>query len=255
MNDPRFPSGGQPPVHEFSQEERRYVVGSGTEIAAILRDLAHRAAQITAYGAADEFILTSVVDVDNARGEFTFEAAPQEARTRKLLESPRITFVASVDGIRIKFSTDGALHAERRGPSEVAAPLPSALMRAQRREYYRLAMPIARPVKCCIPFVRGGHKGWLELTVADLSCGGIALISPPEEFVSEPGVRYPCTVALPGIGTVQATLELRGVMEITTPAGRRQLRSGYEFVGFGGSASSMIQRYIMTMQGGRNARR
>jgi c-di-GMP-binding flagellar brake protein YcgR len=130
------------------------------------------------------------------------------------------------------------------------------LLRLQRREFYRLTTPIARPLKCRMPLpLVGGDEHLHEATVFDISGGGIGISAPPEDvpFATQQQVQN-CRIELPEVGIVTCTVKVCSVFEITLKSGARVKRAGCEFVKLPGPMATLIQRYIIKVERERKAR-
>jgi c-di-GMP-binding flagellar brake protein YcgR len=88
----------------------------------------------------------------------------------------------------------------------------------------------------------------IELTLHDISCGGLAVVTPPSLFTPEIGVKYNCTIALPGTSGVRAVIQARNAFMITLANGKVSQRSGFAFVRPAESLLATIQRYIMNLE-------
>src|SRR5262245_33621998 len=184
----------------------KYAIVSRLEISQILQGLARRGAIITAHLAADDFFITSIVAVDTAVGQLWLDIPPNPQQAARALGSAKLACTGSLDKVQIRFVCESVEAGTLNGRPAFLAPLPQKLARLQRREHFRIETPVAAPLKCRITATRQNRPVTVELTVLDISCGGIALLTPPGQFDPEPQAQYPCTVALPGSGTFRATL-------------------------------------------------
>lgn len=230
----------------------KYLVESDKEIAYILRTIEQKGERVTAhFNQGSDMMLTSIVDVDADRGEVILDYGANEALNRKILDAHKVIFITSQDKVRVQFI---ATHVERinyEGKPAFRIALPENLIKLQRREYFRLATPITKPLVCSIS-LEGGRK--VDLAIADISIGGIGIVNPPAGFKFEPGTSYQgCHFTLPDIGTIVATLQIRNAYEITLKSGMHTWRAGCMFINLPGTMQSMIQRYIIKLERERRA--
>jgi c-di-GMP-binding flagellar brake protein YcgR len=68
------------------------------------------------------------------------------------------------------------------------------------------------------------------------------------------GESYPCTIALPGTGALNASIELHHTHIVKDARGKETLRSGFSFVNPPGPMVTAIQRYIMQLERERRAK-
>ncbi len=234
----------------ISEEYAKYLVYSRQEIAQILRELIQHNELVTAYfNQGKEFFLTSLLAVD-PEGSVTLDCGTDAETNRRALISGKIILVSSQNRIKIQFSTPALELISVGGRPAFRAPLPSSVLKLQRREYYRLVAPIRAPLLCVVPQLAGGF----EAMVADISVGGVGISGFPNEVALEIGqVFADCQIALPEHGTVVSTLEVRNLQHITLRSGLSVVRAGCGFVGIPAPHQAMIQRYIIRIDRERRA--
>jgi c-di-GMP-binding flagellar brake protein YcgR len=231
-----------------AEDQARYLVTSRLEIIGVLRDLIRQRNLVAAYFNDDnEMLLTALLDMDVDNNQVILDYGRNTEVNLKILRAEKITFVTAVNLVKIQFSSPGISLCRFEGTNAFAASLPLELLRFQRREYFRLATPVANPIKCHIPLPNGTLK---EVTLADISAGGIGLTLPLADIsVLEQGVTYPgCTIKLPEIGPITVTLMVRDTYEITLRNGSKCLHTGCEFKNVRPNIQSMIQRYINKLE-------
>ncbi|MBT9612390.1 MAG: flagellar brake protein [Burkholderiales bacterium] len=236
----------------ITDEYAKYLVSSRQEIVQILRALSRQNEMVTAYfKQGNEFFLTSIVAVDAESGKLIVDCGSEEEANRRALAADKIVFVTNLDRIKIQFSTTGLVNISHQGRSAFRTPLPTSVLKLQRREYYRLVTPMRSPLHCVIPDLNGVR---FEAGVADISVGGIGINGlPPEAPLEKAQQLALCRIALPEEGTVVSTLEVRNVQESTLRSGVLVLRAGCYFVDIPAAHQAMIQRYIIRIDRERRA--
>lgn len=231
-----------------SEDEDRHRIISAKEIEFILRKIADRQARVALYyGNSSEFILVTLLDVDN-KGLW-LEQSPNESDNRRVAESNRLTFVSSHQQVKIQFTADHAGSVEYRGHPAFYISLPKSIYRLQRREYYRLSTPVSSPLRCIIPTGATPAKKPCELTVMDISGGGVGLTCTETDIDLVPGEIYPdCRIDLPEVGTIYGTIEVKNLTVLTSPSGKTHKRAGCEFKNLDGQSTILLQRYVTNMQ-------
>jgi flagellar brake protein len=136
------------------------------------------------------------------------------------------------------------------------AAFPDSLLRLQRREFYRLTVPIARPLRCILPYQKAdGSRAQLEVKVVDISGGGLAVVAPPEGIGFEADAEFPnCRLELPEVGIIVATVKVCSMFEITLRNGSTIKRAGCQFKTLPGPMLTLVQRYIIKVERERKAR-
>ena len=148
----------------------------------------------------------------------TLDYGSNDEMNQRALAADKLFCVTSHDKVRVQFLLRGwtVSPAATVRPAFRAA-LPESLLRLQRREYYRLTTPIARPFKCLIP-IRWPqwHRRQIEANVIDISGGGLAVMVPPAGLAFEPGMEFHnCRIELPEVGIIVSTLQVRNVFDVT----------------------------------------
>lgn len=230
-------------VEPSTTDQSRCLVYSRVEIAAILATLHKAGTLFTAYfGSGNDFILTSLVAVRPEADELIVDFGADAATNQRALQSRQMAFVAVHERIQIRFSVDAVRKTHFEGRDAFSMNLPAQLLRLQRRESFRVSLPLTRPLKCMIG--PPAHTS-AEVTVIDISCGGVAIIASSDPLGIEPGTRFQgCRILLPDSGEVRTDILVKNTYEITLKNGTRQLRAGCEFVAISGRDQALIQRYI-----------
>jgi c-di-GMP-binding flagellar brake protein YcgR len=236
-----------------SADDGRFRIESRLEIAYILRALMNSNALVTAYfNGGREFVVTAVLRVDSERGFLIVDSGSNQELNQRLLHSRELSLVSSQDGVRVQFGVDRAEAVSFEGRPAFRVPFPDAVIKLQRRAYYRLATPVLRPLKCAIPRPDGQV---IELPVADISVGGVCLVGQAAGLALEQGTELKdCRIALPDIGVIQATLCVRNRYSVTLKNGALSQRTGCEFVHLGARQEAMVQRYIIRLERERRAK-
>lgn len=236
----------------LSEEYAKYLVHSRQEIAQILRALMRQNEIVTAYfNQGQEFLLSSVLDADADSGRLVLDCGPDPEANRRALANNKFIFVSNQNRIKIQFSTAKLEQIDFHGRPAFRTQFPSALLKLQRREYYRLVAPIRAPLHCIVPDVAGMR---VEAEVADISVGGVGISGFPATIALTEGLLLPnCRIALPEEGTVVAALEIRNLQRTTRRSGQVVIRAGCVFVGIPAPHEAMIQRYIIRIDRERRA--
>jgi c-di-GMP-binding flagellar brake protein YcgR len=225
-----------------SPELERFTVYSRAEIVGMLRALRQACVLITAYFDDDGgFGVTTLLEVDEA-GDVVFDCLSIERDQRRLLASPKITFVGFVDAIKVQFAAAGARASIYEGRPAFTVPLPAQAIRMQRRDAFRVKPPLSKPATCRVPVAQAAGQ-FESLRVIDISVGGLAVLTHPERFEVAVGtVIEDCQLDLPGVGSASVSLRVRHVDPL--PRDEKSRRCGCEFVRMAPAARLMLARYV-----------
>ncbi len=242
----------EPPLLEPG-DYAQFLLHSKSEILFVLRNLLDNVSQITIFfNEGKDMILTTLVAIDDDGIVIDYGASSE--MNRKALTVDRLFCVASLQKVRVQFLLRGLTQATYGGRPAFRAKLPTDLLRLQRREFFRLTMPITRPLRCKVPIEGEGGEYSMDVNVVDISGGGLA-IAVPEGISFEKGQEFRnCQLELPETGVVTSTLVVRNQFEITLRSGGRVKRAGCEFVNLPGQMLTLVQRYIIKVERERKAR-
>jgi c-di-GMP-binding flagellar brake protein YcgR len=237
-------------IEPVAADQNKYLIHSRLEIAAILGMLHKDGNMVTAYfGGGNDFILTSILAVSTEKGEVRMDYGADAAANQRALKAAKITFVAAHERIKIQFATATPRQVRFEGRDAFSMPLPAALLRLQRREYFRIATPLTRPLKCVVAPQPAPVRAPAEVAIVDISCGGVAIIDSSNLVDGEAGVIFRgCRILLPDVGEVMADILVKSTFEVTLKNGSKHKRAGCEFVDMPERERAKIQRYINKME-------
>lgn len=238
-----------------ADDYHQYLLSEAREIVFVLRQLAARRANITAY--LDEgmsFFPTSIVDIARDERHLLMDLGPDAGLHAQIASAQRILCITQMDKVKIQFMLQDVQIIQHEGFPTLRVALPAKLLRLQRREYYRLAAPSSTPLRCMIP-VSPINGEQIDARVLDISGGGIAVVIPPQGLNFTPEQEYPnCRLELPEFGPITATLRIRNVFRIVQRNGVETIRAGCQFVDLSPATANLIQRYILKVERDRKLR-
>ncbi len=236
-------------------EYSEFMLRAPKEILVVLRGLLEHVSQITVYfNEGKDMLLTTLAAV--ADDHIVLDYGPSSEMNRKALEAEKHFCITTLDKVRVQFILRGFARIEYGGRASFRAALPDEILRLQRREFFRLATPIAKPLKCMVPIpLADGGLHLHEAHIFDISGGGLALSAPPAGIPFDTEMELPnCRVELPEVGIITGTIKIRSIFEITLRSGAKVRRAGCEFVKLPGPMLTLIQRYIIKVERERKAR-
>ena len=223
----------------------QYLLHAPREIAFVLRQLAAKNALVTAmFGGEQDFLLTTVITVSEDNRYLLLDLGRDQDVVARALQKGRLLCDTQLDRIKVQFEIEHLEQTTHEHLPALRAPLPGVLLRLQRREYYRLAVPYTDDLLCSVPLESGRA---INARVIDISGGGLALLVTPTNSPFAPGLIFKnCTLTLPhAIGPIRFTLEVRNLFRITQRDGREMVRAGCQFSDMPMAVANQIQRYIL----------
>ncbi len=247
---------------EFSlgiSDNSKYMLHSRSEIASIIRSFIAKNAMITVHiDNGNHFFLTSILAIDPEKGRLIIDVSGEETMNRRVLDSNKLIFTTFIDKVKIQFSLNGVSDARFEGGRAFSGALPEKLLRLQRRDFFRLTIPVAAPVRCSLSIPRSANLDPVSLDIPlwDISGGGLGLVATPEQSVNfqSGDIVEDCKILLPEEGVLIASLCIRNMFEVTSKNGTRMVRIGCEFHKIPTSRLNVVQRYITRIERERKAR-
>lgn len=225
------------------------------EILFHLRQLIQEGERLTVvFNDGDEILLTVLLDIDEAGDRLIFDWGGSEIANRKLLTAERAFFVANPVGVRNQFPTGRIWETAYNGRPAFATRIPERFIRLQRREFFRLELPLTRRIPCTFESVVDGRPQQWAATVVDIGIGGVGmeLASATSPFAVGqiiPRVR----IDLGRFDDVVCDLDVRYVLSVARGA-REVRRMGCRFVDLGPVGEHQLQRFITQIQREERAR-
>ncbi|WP_305823525.1 flagellar brake protein [Massilia brevitalea] len=244
-------------IHDADSDDwRDYEVRSRKEIIALLRQIGEKKQLIRMKikGEADVCV-TSVLEVDAERGALILDRSIDREQNERILRAGQVMCETYLDKIRILFRATGLQERAFAGAAALAAQLPEALIRLQRREFYRVATPVSNPVQVFIPTPPELGGGDASFPLSDIGAGGLALLDNKMILNAIVGQSFDgCRIELPDAGIVHTTLQVRNAIELTMLNNKTSRRVGCMFTDMPRSDMAALQRYITRLERERNAR-
>jgi flagellar brake protein len=225
---------------------------SKVEIAYTLKYLHGSAALLTAHleGSKHQFI-TAILEVSNEADYLMLDAPSDSTLLAQIEKHKGFVLRSNVNGIRVEFRADNSGIAQVQGSSALRVKFPERLLKVQRREYFRVSAPVTRPATCTIPQPDGPA---VQCRISDISLGGVALSSKPEETPLPVGATYEgCRLNLQDFGTLEVALLIRYASEIRQDDKLAPRRYGCEFLHLRRAQETAIQRYVLQLERDRGA--
>lgn len=231
-------------------QDNPFLVDSRLEILHILHAIMREATLVTVYVDANDFFLTSVLAIDDDAGYVYLERGRSRPPLSNVFKNRKLHFNTTLDRIKIRFTSTGIETVMHAGSEAYRIAVPEELARIQRREFYRVPTPMLAPLKCHLSSIEitEGARSYVELPVADISCGGVAVQSPPDLFTPELGAQYNCTLLLPETAGLRLTLQARNAFVQTLRSGKITQRCGFSFQNAPEAMLAGIQRYILHLE-------
>ncbi len=247
-----------PPPIDIAREDglEKFMLRGKRQIAQLLQELIDNRCLISAHTGGGHSFMTAVLRIDEDRARVVLDASPDAEANRRALSAERVQCVTLLDHIRIQFALGGLSAVQEHAHPALSAPIPKEMLRLQRREFFRLKVPLAHELNCVLAAEDLARKPvQVSTRVIDIGGGGIAVMLSPTAAELVIGSTLPdCRLSLPDGEPIDLTLEVRNITRQTNRSGIEQLRVGLRFADLPRAAETRIQRYIFNTERERNAK-
>lgn len=235
-----------------ADELEKFTTHNRREIVFYLRQLINDSERISVmFDGGHENVLTMLLDIDEENNQLIFDWGGSETVNERLLRSDRNFFLCAPHGVKNHFLAGQVREITYKKRRAFATRLPDHFTRLQRREFFRLQLPITRRPICTLPLADGKT---MQLLVVDISIGGIAAELPSTALSFSRGDKLPrASIELKGIGKLEVELLVRNTSEVSRGE-KISSRIGCQFANLSHAMENQLQRFITDVQRGERAR-
>ncbi|HCO77339.1 MAG TPA: hypothetical protein DIT50_04060 [Rhodocyclaceae bacterium] len=224
-----------------------HIVTHPKEIEFILRNLWQQRTNLGLFVAQRYVMPTQIVGL--ADHALFLDLSQNEALNQSVVEKPAVC-QGKLDGILTQFAVESLRLAHYQGTRAFQASRPTGILRLQRREYFRVHVPLSHNVVCKVNTAPPGAPPHLvPFRVLDVSNGGVAILIPPASLKVVPGQVFRDSIlVIPTVEPIVVSLEVRNVYHVTNRLGQYVERAGCRFINLPPAVEKALQRYIFTIQ-------
>ncbi len=240
------------------EKESDYLVTSAKLILGHLADLIKKKCIIAAqFGEHNQSFLTTIIDIDQKAKLLLLDVAPTELLNSQLLGSAKVLFRTEYEGIKVSFRGKAIKKSQHDGHPVFAMPIPDAIFWMQRRQFYRVKVPLSHKNSTCeIRFNTEGDDGTTEtqtkvFNLCDLSIAGFSFLNPdtaiadlllPDTEIAE------CALFLNDGSRANVSAVIKGVTNVRASPTTYQHRVGCKFTMLPPIFENSVQRYMQDIE-------
>jgi c-di-GMP-binding flagellar brake protein YcgR len=243
--------------NEFELQDARYQVSSRREIIALLSAMMKDNLRLTMLLKdmdIENEVPTSILHMDE--DAMFLKAAPDPDLNKAIVESGDIVFAANPHNALIKFSGK-VQRTQVEHFLALKVSIPESLVRIQRREFFRIAVPAAASLRCKISFTGAdGQFNIVWASVHNISAGGIGITDNSACMPLATDITYnDCKLELGVAVQVPVRLKVCSSRKEELQNERFLHHFGCEFVETPRAVLASIQRYILQLERELNAQK
>ncbi|MBS3963668.1 MAG: flagellar brake protein [Methylomonas sp.] len=235
--------------------ESDFIVSNPRLVFSHLSEILSKKCVISAHFGENASFLTAILQLDQKTKRITLDCAPSESLNDQLLNSGNVLFRAEVDGVKASFA-GRALKKVKNGDGWMfTMPLPDAIFWLQRREYFRVKVPLFHSGSHCRLTYKARNPSEQDETMvfqlADLSVSGLAFLNPLEEWDERfaDDAEWPqCLLYLHAGQSAEVAFVIKDLTRVKASPTTTQLRIGCKFLYLPPGFESQLQRYIQDIE-------
>jgi c-di-GMP-binding flagellar brake protein YcgR len=235
----------------YNDEDIEFHISSKREKLSILQSIADQGSRVALYyGSQHSYIATTLLGV-NEHGLW-LDVGPYPPENKQLLLSNTITLVTVHQHVKVQFEAHDIQNDLFENDEAFYLKMPDFLLRLQRREFFRTAIPSVTLIKCVFPVAAENPDDPVvmrAIPLVDISGGGIGLFCGVNETALLPDKIFTgCHILIPEIGNLATIVEVRNCTQFTSPNKVELIRVGCRFIGMNNQDTILLQRYITRLQ-------
>lgn len=230
-----------------------FLISSYLEIRSLLRAVQNQGTLLRMHTKNHTLALvTTLLDIDDDTQSIIVDNSPDDAFNRRLVQAGSVSFEAMLDKVRIVFTSAGAQACVHDQRPALQLPFPESMQRVQRRESYRVDIPVTMSA---LATIFNPDANITCLVIKDISAGGVSLIDDANTLNNTPGTIYRnCSISLPDVGQIVTDLQIRRSHDITLPSGKKACIIGCQFINLSNPKRIQVQNFIGRLERKLNAR-
>jgi len=240
-------------------EDDAFAVTAPLEIRSILRSIERHESLLRMHrqGSPDQSIMTTILAFDPTTDRVIIDCSPDPEFNQRLVRADAVIFDTQVDRINIQFTGNELESCTYDGLPALSFPYPEKVRRIQRREFYRVEIPIGEPASCAVSLAKPGQPpAKVTVRMKDISAGGVALLDSDNLLPHQSGTLFRDSIlTLPEVGEVSVHLSVLRIHTLELPNKKEIIELGCAFQDISKSTSTLIQGYIGRLERRLNARR
>lgn len=231
---------------DAAEDSSPFLVTSPREILSLLRSLEKERALLQMHiPGRPVSVITTILELDERRNLIVVDNSREDTINQSMIAAEEVSFETALHKIRILFSTPKVTAGRHGQQSALMFDIPTELTRLQRRDYYRVDVPLSNPTLCSFPLPGNVDTPRISLTLEDLSCGGMLVIDNDQVLDCTIGTLYTdCRLQLPDNEILTVTAQVRRNLDETLSNDRKTHRVGFAFVDLPNTSLIALQRHI-----------
>lgn len=233
--------------------ESDYLVRNPRLVLEYFQELISKKCLITAhFGELNTGFLTTIVDLNKEKRQLSLDCAPSEKLDQQLLSSSKVLFRTEINGIKVSFSGKDIKKTKLGDEPVFTFPIPDSIFWMQRRQYYRVKIPLSHTGSYCrLNLLAEDKLETVTFRLHDLSLKGFSFMNPDprwSEFLKPDTMIEECTLHLQSGSHAGIGFTIKDVNKVQVNTITVQDRVGCALHPVSPAFETSIQRYMQEIE-------
>jgi len=236
--------------------ESDYVVRNPRLVMSYLADLVKKKCIISAhFGVNNSSFLTTIVEYDKNNNVLMLDCGPSSSLDDELLASSKVLFRTDFDGIKVSFSGKSIRKVKKGNAWAFSMPIPTSIFWMQRRQYYRVKIPLSHTGSYCQVRFKAEHEEQqdhiVNFPLYDLSLSGVAFLNSDPAWTDKLHAKtsfVDCKLHLQTGAEGDIAFTIMDVIQVRASATNTQQRVGCHFDYLPTNFDNQLQRYMQEIE-------
>lgn len=200
------------------------------------------------FGRDNDFYITTLPSINEENNTVVLDYGPKEILNQRILKALQIDFDTNFLGIKVSFTGTTLKKITHKGIPAFSMPIPKELFWVQRREYYRVKIPLSKPSYCQLMLK---NKEPVNLQLYDISLSGFAMLNVSKaisDLLIPSTALEQCKLILLDAGESMISFEICAKYIINPDKVQKIQKIGCKLIKITRPVEEVIQRYMQQIQ-------
>lgn len=200
------------------------------------------------FGDQNESFITSIIELNPKDNSIIFDYSPKENLNQRLLNADKATFKTDFAGIKVSFNGITLKKTIHAGEPAFTMPIPESLFWMERREFYRVKVPLSSSSYCQLILK---DRDPINLELYDISIAGFSMLNVSKEIsdLLRPKTQFAQSkLILSETGEGIVSFEIRAKNIINPDKLKKIQKIGCKFTQIHPAFETNIQRYMQQIE-------
>lgn len=191
---------------------------------------------------------TTLVTIDKQNNALILDCSPREYLNQQTVQSEKVTFETEYQGIKVSFTGSDLKLTNYKGNQAFMMPLPSVLYWPQRRESYRIKLPLSNISYCQLLL---GDKKPIDFQLYDISVDGFSMLNISKNMANllpDGAIFKNCKLILSDTDEAVVSFEIRSKYFIDADETQKTQKIGCKLINVPYPVERIIQQKIQELQ-------